>query len=123
MVFLYKIGFYSSFDKNNQKWNSCEIDNDIFNKFKDYLNGEGILPEAFFKNFILYDSNFEESLRINKRLHENLPIYNKFLIRIKNKNKNISENEIKSYWENMNELIKYLSNDNKKIWILTYQFN
>ncbi len=123
MGFSYKIGFYCSFDKNNQKWDMCELEDNIFIKFKDYLNAEGILPQTFFQNFILLDTNFEESLRINERLYQNIPTYNKFLLRINKHNLNLSENEIKNYWENMNELIKYLSHDNKKIWILTYQFN
>ena len=122
MRFLYKIGFYCSFDKINQKWDTDEIENDIFIKFKNYLNGEGILPEAFFKNFILLDTNFEEYVRINERLYLNIPTYNKFLLRIKKQNKNISENELKNYWEKMNELLKYLSEQNSNTWILTYKF-
>ncbi len=122
MGFLYKIGFYCSFDKNNQKWVNSDFDELAFEKYKNYFSGKGILPELFFQKFILYDSCIEESLKITNRLYENKPSFNKFLLKVQKKNKNINEDEIKDFWINMSELLDYLSNDTKNIWTFMYKF-
>ncbi len=127
MIFTYKLGFYSSFDKNNQKWNSIDNKEDenmkkLNEKYKDYLSGSGLLPNAFFHNFVLIDILDVQTIQISHRLNKNLPSLSKFISRVKKFDKSLNDEDIQNYWKEMKELLEIFSNDTDNIWCLIYKY-